>query len=123
MFKELHPNNCSDAKCAADENRSLDIRSIVKESIDLPAEILRADFSHIHDRILDQKTISDLINPPATDTTTVESEKRYLRRKEALVPYLDKRLVCVCFRLPGIMYTIEVDPEAEEVVHWEWQSA
>ena len=31
------------------------------------------------------------------------------------------RLICVFIRLPGVIYTIEIDPGTEEVIHWEWQ--
>ncbi len=122
MFRELRRDNYSDGNLAFDENRTFDLRSIVKESIDLPAEILSADFSHINDRILDQKIISDLIKSSGPETGTGDWTKRYYHRKEALMPYLDKRLICVCIRLPGVAYTIEIDPGAEEVIHWEWQS-
>jgi len=59
------------------------------------------------------------------DTVGQETAKgqRRQRRKKALMPYLDQRLVCVCIRLPGVIYTIEIGPETEKVVHWEWQPA
>ena len=63
MFKELDRDNYSDGDSAFDENRTLHLRSILKESIDLPAEVLGVEFSHIHDRILDQKIFSELLNP------------------------------------------------------------
>jgi hypothetical protein len=122
MFRELQPDNYADGNLAFDDNRTLDLRSIVEKSTDLPAEVLNADFSHIHDRILDQKIISSLIKPPTSKTEPGDWSKRYHYRKEALMPYLDQRLICVCIRLPGVVYTIEIDPGAEEVIHWEWQS-
>ena len=122
MFRELRRDNYSDGNLAFDENRTFDLRSIVKESIDLPAEVLSADFSHIHDRMLDQKIISGLINPSTSEIETGDWSKRCHDRKEALMPYLDKRLICVCIQLPGVVYTIEIDPGAEVVIHWEWQS-
>ena len=122
MFKELPQDNYSNDNRAFDDNRTLNLRSIVEESIDLPAAVLNADFSHIHDRILDQKIISGLMNPTTSESETGDWSKRCHRRKEALMPYLDKRLICVCIRLPGVLYTIEIDPGANEVIHWEWQS-
>lgn len=122
MFSELGENNYSDGNLAFDENRTLDLRSIVKESIDLPAEVLSADFSHIHDRVLDQTVYSGLTTPSSSETETPEWNERYHQRREALTPYLDKRLICVCIRLPGVLYTIEIDPGTDEVIHWEWQS-
>ena len=122
LFKKLRQDNYFHGNLAFDDNRTLDLRSIIQESIDLPAEALSADFSHIHERILDQKTISNLIKPSTSGTETSDWSKRCVRRKEALMPYLDQRLICVCIRLPGVVYTIEIDPSAEEVIHWEWQS-
>ena len=122
MFKELGGDNYADGNLAFDDNRTLDLRSIVEKSTDLPAEVLSADFSHIHDRILDQEIFSGLITPSISGTETSDWSKRCDRRKEALMPYLSQRLICVCIRLPGVVYTIEIDPDAEEVIHWEWQS-
>ena len=122
MFKELGQDNYANGNLAFEETRTLDLRSIVEKSIDLPAEVLSADFSHVHDRILDQKIISGLTTPSSSETEALEWSERYHRRREALTPYLDKRLICVCIRLPGVLYTIEIDPGADEVIHWEWQS-
>jgi phosphoribosyl-dephospho-CoA transferase len=64
-----------------------------------------------------------LIKPSTSETENGDSYERRQRRKKALMRYLDQRLVCVCLRLPGVIYTIEINPETEEVVHWEWQTA
>ncbi len=122
LFKELRQDNYSNGNLPFEEDRTLDLRSIVDESIDLPTGVLDADFSHVHERVLDRKTISDLIKPSTSGTEASDWSKRCDRRKEALMPYLGKRLICVCIRLPGVVYTFEIDPEAEEVIHWEWQS-
>ena len=122
MFKELPQDNRSDGDLTFDKNRTLDLRAIIERSIDLPAEVLIRKFSHVHDRILDQNIISGLINPTTSESGTGDRTKRCQRRKAALMPYLDKQLICVCIRLPGVVYTIEIDPDAEEVIHWEWQS-
>ncbi len=122
MFKELGGDNYADGNLAFDDNRTLDLRSIVEKSTDLPAEVLSADFSYIHDRVLDQTVYSSLTTPSSSETETLEWSERYHQRREALTPYLDKRLICVCIRLPGVVHTIEIDPETEEVIHWEWQS-
>ena len=122
LFKERRQDNYSDGNLAFDDNRTLDLRSIIHASIDLPTEVLGADFSHVHDRILDQKTISDLIKPSTSGTDSGDWSKRCHRRKEVLMPYLDQRLICVCIRLPGVIQTIEIDPQAQKVIHWEWQS-
>ena len=95
MLKELHQDNYSNGDLALEEDRTLDLRSIVEESIDLPTGVLDADFSYVHERILDQKTISDLIKPSTSGTNSGDWSKRCHRRKEALLPYLDQRLIWV----------------------------
>ena len=122
MFKEQAEDKYTNINLGCDENRTFDLRSVVEKSIDLPAEVLSADFSYFHDRILDQTVYSSLTTPSSSETETLEWSERYHQRRQALTPYLDKRLICVCIRLPGIVYTIEIDPGAEEVIHWEWQS-
>jgi hypothetical protein len=39
-----------------------------------------------------------------------------------LSQYLDKTLICIYIRLPGVHYTIEIDPKMNRVIYWEWQS-
>lgn len=121
MFKELAEDNHVSGDFAFDEYCILDLRSIVEKSIALPAEVLGADFSHVQDRILDQSVYASLTTPFSTETETIELSDRYHRRKQALASYLDKRLICVCIQLPGVVYTIEINPRSKEVVHWEWQ--
>lgn len=122
MFKEIHQDNDLDGDLAFDEGRTFDLRSTIDKSIDLPAEVLGADFSQVHDRILDQEFFSVLIRPSTSDIETDDWSTRRRDREKALVPYLGKRLVCVCIQLPGVVYTIEIDPKVDKVVHWEWQS-
>ena len=122
MFKALAEDNHANDVLAFDEDCTLDLRSIIEKSIALPADVLSADFSYIHNRILDQSVFSSLTTPSSTETETFDLSDRYDRRKEALTPYLDKRLVCVCIRLPGVVYTIEIDLGTKKVIHWEWQS-
>jgi len=122
LFKELNQDKYFNGHLAFGADGTLDLRSIVEESVDLPTGVLDANFSHVHERILDLKTISNLIEPSTLENETSDWSNRCHRRKEALMPYLDQRLICVCIRLPGVIYTIEIDPGAEEVIHWEWQS-
>ncbi len=58
IFKELGKDSYSDGDSAFDKNRILHLRLIIKESIDLPDEVINIEFSHIHDRILDQRMFS-----------------------------------------------------------------
>ena len=100
----------------------LDIRAIIQGCIELPADVASAEFTCVDERIIDQRLLSFLISESASQGSDADWVVRQRRRKEALSPYLDRVLICVFILLPGIHYTIEVDPELERVVHWEWQT-
>jgi len=50
-----------------------------------------------------------------------ESALRVKRRAKSLTPCLRLRLPCVFIRLPGPHYTVEIDPDNDKIVRWEWQ--
>ena len=104
------------------ESEPLDIRTIIQACVELPADVTNAELTCVVERILDQRLFSFLISESASQSNDANWVVRQQRRKEALSPYLDKVLICVFVHLPGIHYTIEVDPELERVVHWEWQT-
>ena len=104
------------------ESKHLDIRAIIQECDELPADVTSAELTCVVERILDQRLFSFLISESASRGDEADWIIRRRRRKEALSPYLDKILICVFIHLPGIHYTIEVDPELERVVHSEWQT-
>ncbi len=94
-----------------------DLRSIIRASTRLPSIVIEASFFQVFDRVLDDATIAALTDP--TTFPQEESEERCRRRKKALAPYFGKRLICVLINLPGVIYTVEIDPFLERVIHWE----
>ena len=99
----------------------LDIRAIIQKCVEIPADVTSAKLTYVIERILDPRLLSFLVSESASQSNNTDWIVRRRCRKEALSPYLDRVLICVFIRLPGIHYTIEVDPESERVVHWEWQ--
>ena len=96
------------------------LRSIMSASAKLPPTVIAARFSKIYDRILDNQTIAAVTDP--SSFAQEDADERCRQRKEALVPYEGKRLVCVVISLPGVFYTVEIDPSLRKVVHWECQA-
>ena len=95
------------------------LRSIMAASGTLPPTVVAAGFSKIYDRILDNQTIASLTNP--SSYAQEDADQRCRQRKKALIPYGGKRLICVVVSLPGIIYTVEIDPCLRKVIHWECQ--
>ena len=121
MLKEQRPATLSEDFSDFLVIEPLDIRTIIQECGEIPAGVTSAELTRIDERILDQRLLAFLISESASQSNDADWVVRQRRRKEALSPYLDRVLICVFIRLPGIHYTIEVDPELERVVHWEWQ--
>ena len=94
-----------------------DLRSIIRESTSLSPMVFEASFFQVFDRVLDDTTIAALTDPSTFPQE--ESEEQCRRRKKALVPYFGRRLICVLINLPGVIYTVEIDPFLERVIHWE----
>ena len=98
--------------------RSLDIRDILDRCPDLPTQIKKADITLISERAIDKNELARLTNPIFSGQ---ENSAVLHARRKALRPYLGSLLICVFIRLPGVHYTIEVDPVSSSVIHWEWQ--
>lgn len=98
-----------------------DLRPVLRATTRLPSLVIEANFSNIFDRVLDEATISALTDPSALPKGI--SDERCKKRKKALMPYLGKRLIGVLINLPGVLYTIEIDPSSKKVIHWECVAA
>ena len=94
-----------------------DLRSVLRATTKLPSLVIEANFSNIYDRVLDETTIAALTDPSALPGGI--SDERCNKRKKALMPYSGKRLIGVLVNLPGVLYTIEIDPSLQKVIHWE----
>lgn len=99
-----------------------DIRGIIQACAELPPDVTSAELTRVDERLLDQRCLSLLLSEPVQQSNDAGWGLRQQCRKDALSPYLDRILICVFIRLPGIHYTIEIDPELERIVHWEWQT-
>ena len=121
MFKEQRSATPSEDSSQWHASETLDIRAIIQECRELPPDVTRAELTRIDERIIDQRLLSFLVGQSAPEHHDPEWLGRQSYRKDALSPYLGRVLICVFIRLPGIHYTIEVDPESQRVVHWEWQ--
>ena len=93
------------------------LRSILAASGVLQPAVVTAKFARIHDRFLEEEAISTLSDPaycPHDDAI-----ERCEIRGKVLAPYVGKRLICISINLPGVAYTIEIDPFSARVVHWD----
>lgn len=104
------------------ESGSVDIRAILGACTELPPIVANVEFTRVDARIVDDELLEQLSGESAVSSGTPDWSDRQKRRKSALSRYLDKTLICIFIRLPGIHYTVEIDPETERVIHWEWQS-
>ncbi len=122
MLKDQRSATLSEDPSDYFEGKSLDIRAIIQDCVELPTDVTNAEPTRVVERILDQQLFSFLISESASQSNDADWAIRQRRREEALSPYIDKILIGVFVHLPGVYYTIEVDPELERVVHWEWQT-
>ena len=98
-----------------------DPRDAVRACVELPDYVRHAKFRQVNERILDAKLFRAVVSQRSFGTSEKNWTERLKWRHDALRPYIGKKLACVFVRLPGVHYTIEVDPVAGEIVHWEWQ--
>ena len=108
--------------CASHDEEGFDCAAVIAAFEELPEEVRGARIARVEGRLLDRTLFSHLISQPAPSTKEVGWSSRILRREESLLPHVGKVLFCALIRLPGVQYTVEVDPLAKTVVHWEWQS-
>ena len=105
---------------AADETE-LDLAAVIRDS-DLPDAVKAVRPVFLSERLIDSAEIERLTTD-AGEVGDQTSRSRQLReRRRALQRHAGRTLVCAVIRLPGVLYTIEIDPHTHAVVHWEWQS-
>ena len=121
MLKERQFTASSEGVADLFAGETLDLRGIIRECIELPPDVSSAEFTRVDERLLDQQLLSFLASESVAESDEADRVVRQQRRNGALSPYLGSILICVFIRLPGVHYTIEIDPESERVVHWEWQ--
>ena len=100
-----------------------DLRDILRRTGELPIGVPETQFTQVCSRLLDDDLFKTLISQNKTHGSDSEWALRLQKRETSLAPFIGHFLVCVFIRLPGCHYTIELDPVASSVVHWEWQPA
>ncbi len=123
MLKERQFTTSSEDETDSYAGESLNIRGIIRQCIELPPDVISAEFTRVDERLLDQQLLSFLASESVAESDEAERDVRQQCRKGALSPYLGRILSCVFIRVPGVHYTIEIDSESERVVHWEWQTS
>jgi len=106
---------CSDAY------EMLRLHTLVENCPDIPTEAREADVAHVEDRLFDDSLLRKITEHQEKGAAGGSPADSVQRRIESLTPFIGQRLVCMVIRLPGVRYTIEIDPAAERIVHWEWQ--
>ena len=101
----------------------VDLRATIQNCPELPCEVNIAEFTYVEQRLIDETLIHRLSCYQATDNVAADWAIRLRRLAEALSSYLGKDLICVFIRMPGVQYTVKVDPERRSIIHWEWQVA
>jgi len=100
------------------DNSTDHLRSLIRKCPDIPAEICEAQFTRVIERKIDRPLLQ-LFTEDGQDPSCPTMQHRI----DVLSSYLDRTLICVLIRLPGVAYTIEIDPEEDRLVHWEWHPA
>ena len=98
------------------------IQAIVRDCDQLPEFVRHASFTQVNDRRLDATVFNTIVSQPPSPANKDGWPERLQRRRTRLLPFVDTVLTCIFIRLPGVHYTIEVDPVAGEVVYWEWEA-
>ncbi len=120
MLREISRHESIDSDDRSVLSGDDDLRSIMAASTKLPPSVVAAGFTNVYDRVLDDETIATITDPTSCQQDDVDDRCR--RRKKALAPYGGKRLVCVLISLPGVVYTVEIDPYLQKVIYWECQA-
>ncbi len=108
-----------DKDCVALE--PFDPREVIRSCSELPFEVRTAKFTQLEEHLIDECLLVRLTSQSSLDDDAIDLVERFQSRQDSLVPYLGSTLTCVFIRLPGVHYTIEIDPITMMVVHWEWQ--
>ena len=99
---------------------SFSIESVLRNS-NLPQFIKISPISQLFEHLIDASEISRLTELGPNEKDNAERIERLRIRREALKKYQGSSLICALIRLPGVLYTIEIDPVNWSIVHWESQ--
>ncbi len=96
------------------------IQSALRNS-NLPQFVKTLPISQMFERFMDANEILRLTELGFNEKDNAECIEKLRIRREALRKHHGSTLTCVLIRLPGVLYTIEIDPVNWSIVHWELQ--
>ena len=89
---------------------------------DLPDVVRAAPRTYAVTRLMNDAEIERLTNEQLNIDRCPHTAERLKRRRKALNRVRGKEITCSVVRLPGAIYTLEIDTDTRQVVHWEWQA-
>ena len=98
------------------------IESALRNS-NLPQFVKTSPIFQLFERLMDANEVLRLTELGLHEKDNAERIERLRIRRVALRKHQGSTLTCVLIRLPGILYTIEIDPVNWSIVHWESQQA
>ena len=101
----------------------LALRNIINLIRELPSAVPQEPFAYVDRRVLSTSILESLTTQRKTQGSDADWAQTLQRRSTNLMPFIGQYLICVLIRLPGVHYTIEVEPCESRVVHWEWQGS
>lgn len=121
MFQERPTTNECPSDSDFETEDSLDVRRIIERS-KLPGGVKVAPLTAVIDRIIDPAEIARLTTDCQPRHDDEQWAARIDLRRQALTRHLGNTLICVLIKLPGIFYTIEIDPNSKSIIHYEWHA-
>ncbi len=100
----------------------IDIGTILQQS-PLPDAVRSAPITYSSERLIDEALIDSVTACPEDMIDNEQYLQQLSVRRAALSRFKGRRLLCAVVRLPGVLYTLEIDPIDHVVVHWEWQAS
>ena len=98
------------------------LREIILDTSKIPEAVVVSECTRVDERRFDDALFRILTDRHPNASISAASPRIIERRADALYPYVGRTLVCVLISLPGVRYTVEVDPTERRVVHWEWHA-
>jgi len=108
-------------KAKSDASKLLRLHALVENCQDIPKLARETEIAYVDDRLFDTAQFLKITDSRDQDNSDDSLSTSIQRRIKSLTPFVGRRLVCMVIKLPGVRYTIEIDPSEERIVHWEWQ--
>lgn len=115
-------NNASNQGSPRESRESRDdrLREIILTTSKIPEAVAISEFTRVDERTFDEALFRILTDRHPGASISATSPRIVERRADALYPYIGRTLTCILISLPGVRYTVEIDPLEKRVVHWEW---